>query len=116
MQFLTGSTTTKNSKGFLINKITDLKARWTAIIVSLCFTPTGRASDVKMMMVESIGQVYKNVERFNWSEHLVDIIWTNCKECQESGKAIKFPSLLIWLEMEQFGPIGETTFTVNKVR
>jgi hypothetical protein len=65
MQILTGSTTTKNSKGLLINKIPDLCARWTAIIVSLFFTPAGRASDVKMTMVESIDQIFKKEEIFN---------------------------------------------------
>jgi hypothetical protein len=58
MQFLTGSVTTKNSKGLLINKITNLRACWTAIIIYLCFTPAGRASDIKMTMVEAIAQVY----------------------------------------------------------
>jgi hypothetical protein len=65
MQFLTGSTMTKNSKGLLINKITDLRARWTAIIISLCFTPAGRASDVKMTMVESIAQVIR-MRKVQW--------------------------------------------------
>jgi hypothetical protein len=115
MQFLTGSTTTKNSKGLLIKKITNLRARWTSIIVSLCFTPVGQVSDVKMTMIESIGQVFQKVKNFNWSEYLVDIIQTNCKECQEYGKAIKFPSLLIWIEMEQYSPVGEPAFTIKKV-
>jgi len=41
MQFLTCTTMTKNSKGLIINKIPNLHARWTAIIISLCFTPIG---------------------------------------------------------------------------
>jgi hypothetical protein len=65
MQFLIGSETTKHSKGLLINKITDFRARWTVIIISLCFTPAGQESYVKMEMVKAITQVYKNVERFN---------------------------------------------------
>jgi hypothetical protein len=115
MQILTRSTTTKNSKGLLINKILDLHARWTAIIVSLFFTPVGQAFDVKMTMVESIGQIFKKAEIFNWSEYMVDIIWTNCKECQEAGKAIKFPYLLIWIEMEQYSPVSDPMFTIKKV-
>jgi hypothetical protein len=47
-------------------------------------------------------------------EHLADMIKTNCKEVQDAGKAIKFPSLLIWIEMEQYGPVGEATFTYKK--
>jgi hypothetical protein len=44
----------KNSKGLLIKKIIDPKARWYAIIIFLCFTPTGRESNRKMTMVEEI--------------------------------------------------------------
>jgi hypothetical protein len=46
---------------------------------------------------------------------MADIIQTNCKECQEAGKAIKFPSLLIWIEMEKYSPFGEPVFTIRKV-
>jgi hypothetical protein len=115
MQFLTGSTTTKNSKGLLINKITDPKARWDCHhnLFVLHTSRTG-ASDVNMTMVEAIAQVYQNSERFNWAEHLADMLRTNCKEVQDSGRAIKFPSLLIWIEMEQYGPVGEATFTSKK--
>jgi len=105
----------KNSKGLLINKIIDLRAHSASIIISLCFKPVGRASDVKKTMVEEITQVYKNMERFNWAEHLADMIRTNCKEVQDSGRAIKFTSLLIWIEMEQYGLVGEEAFTTKKV-
>jgi hypothetical protein len=68
-----------------------------------------------MTMVEAIAQVYQNEERFNWVEHLADMIRTNCKEVQVlQGKAIKFPSLLIWIAMEQYGSVKEATFTYNK--
>jgi len=99
MQFLTGLATAKKSKELMINKITDLRACWTAIIISLCFTPIVWASDVNMKMVEAITQVYQNAERFNWAEHLADMLRTNCKEVQDSGRDIKFPSLLIWITM-----------------
>jgi hypothetical protein len=65
-------------------------------------------------MIKSIGQVFQKEEIFNWSKYLADIIWTNCKECQEFGKAIKFPSLLIWIAMEQYNPVGEPAFTIKK--
>jgi hypothetical protein len=66
MQFLIGTTTTKNSKGLLINKITELRAYWTAIILSLCFKPVGRASDVKMTMVEAITQFIRMLKGSTW--------------------------------------------------
>jgi len=68
-----------------------------------------------MTMVKVIIQVYKNAKRLNWVEHLADMIITIYKECQDSGKAIKFPSLLIWITMEQYGLVEEPTFTNKKV-
>jgi len=46
---------------------------------------------------------------------LIDIIHTNCREFQELGRAIKFPFMLIWIEMEQYSPVSDPTFTINKV-
>jgi hypothetical protein len=114
-EVLTGSATAKNSKGLLINKIIDFISCWNEIIVSLCFTPEVQVSYVKMTMIESIAQVYKNFKRLNWEEHLADTIRINCKECQDSSKAIKFPSLLIWLEMEKYSLVEEPIITAKKV-
>jgi hypothetical protein len=44
IQFLIGGTSMKNSKGLLINKVTELREKWTHIIVYLFFTTIGRAS------------------------------------------------------------------------
>jgi hypothetical protein len=45
---LTRGTSSKNLKGLLINKVTNLYAKWTCIIVSLFLTAMGRASDVNL--------------------------------------------------------------------
>lgn len=42
------------------------------------------------------------------------MIKTNSKEVQYARKAIKFPSLLNWIEMKKYGSIREATFTSKK--
>jgi hypothetical protein len=60
IQAFTGGTSTKNSKGLLINRVTNLKVKWTCVIVSLCFTAVGQASYVKLTMLEPIGQILES--------------------------------------------------------
>jgi hypothetical protein len=66
-------------------------------------------------MIDSIGQIFKKEEIFNWSENMTDIICTNFKECQEVWKAIKFTSLLMWIAMEKYSPLKDLPFTIKKV-
>ena len=46
---------------------------------------------------------------------MTDIIQISCKECQEAGKAIKFPYLLICISMEKYSLVGDPKFTIRKV-
>jgi hypothetical protein len=45
---------------------------------------------------------------------MTNIIQIKCKECQEAGKAIKFPYLLIWITMEQYSLVDDPVFTIKK--
>jgi hypothetical protein len=60
LQILTGRTSTKNSKGMLINRVVEPHAKWTCIIVSLFFTVVGQDSYVKLTMLEPIGQIIQS--------------------------------------------------------
>jgi hypothetical protein len=111
IQFLIGGTSEKNSKGFLINRVIELKAKWTCVIVSLCFTATGWVSDVKLTMLEPISEILQSGAKCDKEEWLATIIKRNYRECQENVWGIKFSSLLIWLAMSQFNLVREPTFT-----
>jgi hypothetical protein len=88
--------------------------KWTCVIVSLCFTITSWASDVELIMLEPIGWILQNGEMFNWEENLASIIKRNCREFQEQGWEIRFPSLLIWSFVSQFSPFGEVAFITKR--
>jgi hypothetical protein len=78
IQILIGGTMAKNSKGILINKVIDPYAKWIFIIISLCFTVHSRASDVKLTMLEPIGQILDSRAQFDWEECLATLIQSNC--------------------------------------
>jgi hypothetical protein len=54
-----------NLKGFLINKVMNLRAKWICIIVSICLKTVGRASNVKLTMLDPIGQIFHMGENFD---------------------------------------------------
>jgi hypothetical protein len=91
IQFLTGGTSTKNSKGLLINRVIELKEKWTCIIVSLCFTVAGQASDVKLTMLEPISQILQSGAKFDWVDHLAATIKSNCiGSAKKMGELLNF--------------------------
>lgn len=47
LEELIGSKASKNSKGVMINDITNMEVKWTTIIVSICLTNFGWPFDVK---------------------------------------------------------------------
>jgi hypothetical protein len=111
MFVLTGGTSAKNSKVLLINRVTDPRAKWACIIISLFLIIVGRASNVKLTMFDPIDQILQSGAQFDWAENLATLMKSNYKECQETIQAIKFMSLLIWLTMRQVSPVMEPTFT-----
>jgi hypothetical protein len=101
IQTLKGGTLTKNAKWLLINTLTNLCAKWTYIIIYLCFTTVVRASDVKLTMMEPIRKIMELGAQFDWVEHLAALIKGICKDYQDNGCAIKFLSLLMSIVTSQ---------------
>jgi len=85
----------KNSKGLQINSIESPLVKWTALIVSICLTISGRSSDVKLNMLEAIDGVTNHRKMYSWVTYLADLVKSNCEKCQEQGTPIRFCSLLI---------------------
>jgi hypothetical protein len=114
IQFLTGGTSTNNSKGLLINKVTELKGKMDLHYHISMLHVAGQASNIKFTMLEPIGQILQvGTNLTGKTSHVT--IKSNCREFQENGQAIKFPSLLIWISMGQFIPVGEPTFTIKQI-
>lgn len=51
--------------------------KWDCIIITLYLTPIGRASNVKLTMLESIGEIMKSGKTYNWAEHVTNLVKTN---------------------------------------
>jgi len=62
-------------------------------------------------MLEAIGKKEKYGVQYNWVDHVDDLIKNNYQDFHNSGKVIRFPSLLIWVTMKANPPIGEAEFT-----
>jgi len=65
IQEFIGGSMGKNSKGLIIEQVLNPLIKWAYIIVALCLTPTGRASDVKLKMLKSIGEMTKLGKIYN---------------------------------------------------
>lgn len=88
IQKFIGNKREKNSKWMVIIQVTSQHIKWAYIIVCLCLTSSNQVSDVKLNMLEVIGQIIKQGMVFNWAKHVVNIVKVNCEECQEMGKAM----------------------------
>jgi len=100
----------KNSCGLVIRQVQDRLVRWACTIVSLYLATADRASDVTLTMLEAIGEITKFGKEYNWVEHVTNLIKAHCQDCQNSGKAICFLCLLIWLAMNSSPLVGEEDF------
>ena len=73
----------------------------------------GWPSNVKKGVLPAAVEIAENGTKYNWSNHVVDLILENIKNCQENGASIRFSSLLIWLAMTDVTPVGEPQFTAT---
>jgi hypothetical protein len=63
-------------------------------------------------MLEDIRKIVKGGKLYKYVENMVDIITTNCEECQEVEKEVRYPSVLIWVVMPQVIPISKYFYTL----
>lgn len=105
-KFIGSSNKGKISKGLQINSIDMMMITWGALTVSICLTSLSIPSDVKLNMLESIDNIAYHSKFYNWVAHIVEILKTNYKRCQELDTSIHFPSLLIWIPMTRFTLMG----------
>jgi hypothetical protein len=61
-------------------------------------------------MLEANGHIVKKGTTYNWVDHIINILKTNCEGCQELNKAIRYHSLLISISMSKKFPDEKASF------
>ena len=56
------------------------------------------------LTIVDTGKIYR------WAEHVIDMLKGICEKCQESGRIIRFPSLMIWIVMYSLCPVRDKQF------
>ena len=107
---LTGSSLGKNSKGLMISQITTQTPQIVAKIIAITLTLTGRGSDLKLDMLESIDTIATDGRIYRWDEYVADMVNTIYERCQETRGIIRFPSLILWIVMYHIFPEGNPIF------
>ena len=107
---LTGSSSSKNSKGLMISQITTRTPQIMAKIIVVTLTLSGRGSDLKLEMLEAVHTISIDGRIYRWGDYIVDMVKTICLRCQEMGGIIKFPFLILWIVMYHICPEGSLVF------
>ena len=81
-----------------------------AKIIATGLTPTSRASDMKLEMLEAVDTIADRGKIYHWAQYVADMLNFVCEKCQELGGIIRFPSLIIWIAMYHLCPIGDKQF------
>ena len=110
VQELTGSPSSKNSKGLMIGQIATRTPQIVAKIIAITLTLAGRGSDLKLEMLEAVDTIVTDGRIYRWGDYVADMIKTICERCQETGGIIKFPSLILWIVMYHICLEGSPVF------
>ena len=81
-----------------------------AKIIATTLTMESRGSDLKLDMLEAVDTIATNEKIYRWAEYVAGMIKTICEKCQETGGIIRFPSLILWIEMYSIFPEGDKNF------
>ena len=58
-----------------------MTVKWTALIISICLTISGRSSDIKLDMIEAIEGAVTHGKTYSWDNYLAELVKPNCKKC-----------------------------------
>ena len=81
-----------------------------AKIIAITFTLVGQGSNLKLDMLEAIDTIAIDERIYRWDKYVTDMVKTICERCQEMGRIIKFPSLILWIVMYHIFPEGSLVF------
>ena len=94
----------------MISQITTRMPQIVAKIIAITLTLAGRSNDLKLDMLEAVDTIATNGRIYRWAEYVTDMVNTICEKCQEMGRIIKFPSLILWIFMYHIFPEGSPVF------
>ena len=81
-----------------------------AKIIATGLTPIGQGSNLKLDMLKAVDTIADMGKFYRWDEYVTDMLKGICEKCQESGRIIRFPSLIIWIVMYYLCPVGDKQF------
>ena len=78
-----------------------------AKIIATGLTPTGQGRDLKLDMLVAVDMISNTAKVYRWAQYVADMLKGICEKCQESGRIIRFPSLIIWIVMYYLCPVED---------